>query len=153
MATMSSSSKAQSSLCSRLRRHLGLYVWGLCMILVQERCCLHELHNLWFRVHWEVIQGPAYCEYSADLGSRLMVHSRMVVEILEQQYPRINPQKPKSPKVFDDVFRCDEHERFEITFGENDPSKMIAVMRSGMRGLFSKFNAVHDGKDLVFREE
>ncbi|OAA76261.1 F-box domain-containing protein [Akanthomyces lecanii RCEF 1005] len=121
--------------------------------LVQERCCRHELHNLWFRVHWEVIQGPAYYEYSADLGSRLMVHSRMVVEILEQQYPRINPQKLKSPKVFDDVFRCGEHERLEIMFGENDPSKTIAVMRSGVRGLLSKFNAVHDGKDLVFREE
>ncbi len=116
---------------------------------VQERACHHDLHNLWFRLHWEAIREPAYCDDSEAAARRLVAQSRVVVEILEQQFPNINAKKPPCSSVFDDVFRCDEHEPLQVVFADDGLTTSISSLPGHLRGMLSSFAAVHDASDLL----
>lgn len=112
--------------------------------LVQERACRHDLHCLRFRVHWDTMQEPAYCEESQALGARLIAQSRVVVEFVSQEYPSNSPKDPQDPDVFDHVFRCDEHERVETDSTCDEVRCRVVWPDQHIQGMISKFATVYD---------
>ncbi|TQW03397.1 NACHT and WD domain protein [Cordyceps javanica] len=117
--------------------------------LVQEHVCRHELHCLWFRIHWDGMCEPAYCEASQELGAKLAIQSRIVVEFLAQEYPSNSPKQLGRPEVFDDVFRCDEHEEVKVEATNHDDVRRVAWPGRHRLGMLSRFSAVHDEKNLI----
>lgn len=117
--------------------------------LVQEHVCRHDLHNLWFRVHWDAVREPVYCQASQALGRRVIARSRVVVEFVTQEYPCINPEEPPSAEVFDDVFRCDEHEPLKVDFASGDAARRVVWPERHMSGMLSRFAAVYDAAYIL----
>lgn len=96
--------------------------------LVQYRASTHQRCSLWFRIYWNQVREPFYCDFSENAGRQIIRDTNVMIEFHEaDDAGATHVRDPTDPDAFNAVFRCDQHCPLEVEFTSHIPAAVVEL--------------------------
>ncbi|KAK6078709.1 F-box domain-containing protein [Seiridium cupressi] len=84
--------------------------------LVQYRAGHHQLHSLWFRIHWMQPRGPFCTPLCLQICQELLTKTCVVLEMIDEDDAVLadHPRSPLDVDEFDRAFRSQDYSMFKV---------------------------------------